>query len=96
MSRKPVDLGVPEHARREWDALHTAIEESWTTTPCAGPDRDLWQGSQGEQKRAANRCYDCSALALCDAYADAADERMGVWGGITARERGARAQGRRK
>lgn len=94
MSRKPVDLGVPEHARREWNTLHDAIAGSRTGTPCHGPSRNLWQGSRAEQRRAADHCYDCPVLALCDTYADAAGEHSGVWGGIPAFERAARAQER--
>lgn len=84
MSRNP--LGVPEHAIREWLALHRALG-TIDATPCAGADRNDWTGGAAAQERAAARCLDCPVLALCDDYALAADERVGVWGGRTERER---------
>lgn len=87
MTRKPADLGVPEHARTEWDALHDVLSGAWTDTPCLGPGRAAWLGTVAEQADAADRCLDCPAMQECAAYALAAGERDGTWGGMTARER---------
>lgn len=86
MSPAATDLGVPEHARAEWNAMHEQILRTGPT-PCAGPDRDHWTGTPAQQARAADQCLDCPALDACLAYARAADERTGVWGGLTPSER---------
>ena len=77
-------LGVPEHARREWEQLMSSITEP---TPCAGPDRDNWTGTPAQQDRAARACYDCRALEQCALYAVTAPEPGGVWGGMAPAER---------
>lgn len=90
-----IEIGVPEHARPEWDALHERITAT-SPTPCAGPLRDRWTGSPREQTWAAEQCLSCEAFAACQAYAAAADERLGVWAGTTAAERTrARKEGKR-
>lgn len=85
MSRA-ADLGVPPEAFTAWLRLHDALTRAHGT-PCAGPGRDRWLGTEQEQRAAADACMDCPVLRPCDAYATAADERAGVWGGFTARER---------
>lgn len=80
-------LRVPDHARAEWDTLHAALEDAETPPPCAGDDRDDWTGAPARQARAADRCLDCPAMQACAAYARAAAEPTGTWGGLTARDR---------
>lgn len=87
-------LGIPSEARTAWIRLGDAIERTGPT-PCAGPDRDDWTGSGTQQARAAAACMDCAVLSACGAYADAAGEARGVWGGYTARERQIRRGGAR-
>lgn len=93
MSRA-ADLGVPPEALTAWVRLHDALTRS-QCTPCAGPGRDRWLGTEQEQRAAADACMDCPALRACAAYADAAGEQHGVWGGYTARERAIRRGGAR-
>lgn len=79
-------IGVPLVALTPWLRLHDAIALAGGT-PCAGPDRDDWTGTAPEQARAADACLDCPVMSACAAYADAAEERSGVWGGRTERDR---------
>ncbi|MGP9537012.1 WhiB family transcriptional regulator [Brachybacterium sp. AOP43-C2-M15] len=56
--------------------------------PCAGWQRELWHGeTKAEQAAAVRLCLECPVMVECAAYADAAGERWGVWGGVTERER---------
>lgn len=83
------ELGVPDYALTAWEALHEALDRSEITAPCTvvDRDRDEWHGSRPQQVRAAAACLDCPAMVACAAYAAAADELEGVWGGITQHER---------
>ena len=83
-------LGVPEHARREWEQLMSSITEP---TPCAGPNRDDWTGTAAQQERAADACHDCPVMHACLTYADTAGEAAGVWGGLTAPQRATQQEG---
>lgn len=83
MSTTPTALGVPEHARSEWERLMSAIREP---TPCAA-NPDAWNSSAAEAEIAARLCLDCPAMVACIAYARVAGERDGTWGGTTAAER---------
>lgn len=84
----PELIGVPRHAYTAWITLHEQIAETPGGSPCAGPDRNDWtSNTRAVQKRAADRCLDCPALTACHAYARAAGERDGVWGGLTPSER---------
>ncbi|GAB2535236.1 WhiB family transcriptional regulator [Brachybacterium huguangmaarense] len=81
------DLGVPEHARLEWNTLHDLIASHRTPTPCAGEHRNRWMGSPRDLAWAAEQCLDCPVMGACLTYARAADERSGVWGGTLPAER---------
>jgi len=55
---------------------------------CLGQDADQWFPEKGGGTRAAKRiCQTCKVTAECLAYALANDERFGVWGGMSERER---------
>jgi hypothetical protein len=82
-------LGAPEHALPEWAVLHEKIRRAGGS-PCNGPQRDDWTGTEQQQRRAAQACLDCPALFVCALYAKAADEREGTWGGETASQRARR------
>jgi len=84
--RTGTDLGVPEQALPAWTDLHSQIARSGPT-PCAGPNRDEWTGTDRAQIRAAEACLECPAMVACAAYAEVADEDTGVWGGLTPRQR---------
>lgn len=51
--------------------------------PCTGDERDLWAADHADDRaHAARLCGTCPALAPCARYADLADERWHVWGGV--------------
>ncbi len=55
---------------------------------CAQSDPDLWFPDQGGQVRTPKQvCARCPVRADCLDYALANDERHGVWGGLSERER---------
>lgn len=52
--------------------------------PCLGPGGQAWTSDDyDDQQVAADRCLDCPAMLLCRAYAEAAGEKAGTWGGET-------------
>lgn len=89
---KPVQL-IPPEALPEWRELVGALEVHGPV-PCeesATPDD--WHADKGPQLTEAQKgCGDCGAVPECLAYAIAADERFGVWGGKSAQERVARSR----
>lgn len=55
---------------------------------CAQTDPDSYYPEQGESTAAAKQvCQGCPVRAECLAYALARNERFGVWGGLSERER---------
>ena len=52
-------------------------------TPCLDRKRaEWWHAEDAEQRRqAAQLCHLCPLMVQCDAYAVAAGERYGTWGG---------------
>lgn len=63
-----------------------------TSVPCyegvEGVDPFDWLSDKDEvQRRAAAACLGCSVLDVCRAYSEKHEERAGVWGGRTLRER---------
>lgn len=66
-------------AMSAWRALSAALVE--VAQPCA-VNPDLWFGTTAsEVQAAAEGCGRCPVLLECGAYADAAEERHGVWAG---------------
>lgn len=78
---------VPAGAVAAWGRLSAAVVASSEVVPCAGHDRPLWHGYSGDQAVAAQACFDCPVMVLCDEYAAGAGERFGTWGGLTEMER---------
>lgn len=74
---------IPAHAVREWIALHDAIETAGDhAIPCRIGSPDRWTSRSTKQTdTAAAACQRCPAITACAAYADAAPETSGVWGG---------------
>lgn len=65
-------------------------------TPCDdGQGVEWFSDEQQQQQRAAQLCQACPALQACTAYAIAANETAGVWGGTTPNQRRARAHQQR-
>lgn len=51
--------------------------------PCVGSDAAAWTSDDlSDQEQAADRCWDCPLVFQCRAYAVAAGETIGVWGGF--------------
>lgn len=89
MSRpdRPPAWVVSEEALPLWGRLVSAAASTREAVPCAGHGAPFWHGDDEEQEAAARACLECPLMSLCDDYAAAADERWGVWGGRTERER---------
>lgn len=69
---------VPETALPAWRRLQAALLVA-TVPPCA-VDPDTWTEAT-DVAAAVDGCSVCPALGPCGEYADAADERFGVWAG---------------
>ncbi|MFT4124916.1 MAG: WhiB family transcriptional regulator [Gordonia sp. (in: high G+C Gram-positive bacteria)] len=91
-----VDLGMPEPSRRhlsvvsdDFDGLFDAVEEQWQDRAlCAQTDPEAFFPEKGGSTREAKRiCTGCEVKAECLEYALANDERFGIWGGLSERER---------
>lgn len=82
-------LGVPDHAREEWEELGDALTALGGTAPCQSADAEDWvqDGRSPAARSAADACLDCPAMTACGLYALAAGERTGVWGGMGPAER---------
>lgn len=71
---------VPKAALPAWQRLCAAL--SVYQPPCAS-EPDLWWDTDREAVEAAlYGCQRCQVLEPCQRYAEAADERFGVWGAI--------------
>ncbi|MEO5533966.1 MAG: WhiB family transcriptional regulator [Pseudolysinimonas sp.] len=82
----PVRLGIP--------GLRPAVQEdenqlSWQTDAlCAQTDPEAFFPEKGGSTRDAKRiCTTCDVKAQCLDYALQNDERFGIWGGLSERER---------
>jgi WhiB family redox-sensing transcriptional regulator len=88
----PVDLGVP--GVRRLDAVRKPHLEdddplAWQTDAlCAQTDPEAFFPEKGGSTRDAKRiCTSCDVRAECLEYALRNDERFGIWGGLSERER---------
>lgn len=82
--RRPVeDLGILAELFTE------VIEEDWQERAlCAQTDPEAFYPDKGGSVREAKRiCQGCDVRAECLEYALAHDERFGIWGGMSERER---------
>ncbi|WP_081815123.1 WhiB family transcriptional regulator [Leifsonia aquatica] len=83
----PVRLGVP--------GVRTHVDETednplaWQTDAlCAQTDPEAFFPEKGGSTRDAKRiCTSCEVRSQCLEYALANDERFGIWGGLSERER---------
>ena len=90
MSVRAFDASTHAHARedetaRAWNDLTTALAElagHRGHTPCQLDANAWWSTDAEERATAARACTDCPVLGACAAYADAAQERHGVWAGL--------------
>ena len=79
-------LGIPVSAQPAYVALCAALDRmaEHGRQPVCTTHPDDWSADARLRARrdAAEACGHCPVLQLCAAYADAAEERHGVWAGI--------------
>jgi len=73
----------------DFDELFDAVEEQWQDNAlCAQTDPEAFFPEKGGSTREAKRiCSGCEVKAECLEYALHNDERFGIWGGLSERER---------
>lgn len=82
---------MPPAALTEWLALSALVDEVGTV-PCRSGDPEAWWPDRKQLDAPATRaavhgCWRCPARDACLAYAVAANEREGIWGGTLPGER---------
>jgi WhiB family redox-sensing transcriptional regulator len=88
-----VDISWPTSWRGEnqinWSALDGLDQPDWQERAlCAQTDPEAFFPEKGGSTREAKRiCAGCEVRAECLEYALAFDERFGIWGGLSERER---------
>lgn len=72
-----------------FDAMFDTLEEQWQERAlCAQTDPEAFFPEKGGSTREAKRiCMGCEVRDECLEYALAHDERFGIWGGLSERER---------
>ncbi len=86
-------MGWAENTERELDVLadmfDVAEEQEWQERAlCAQTDPEAFFPEKGGSTREAKRiCQGCEVRSECLEYALAHDERFGIWGGLSERER---------
>lgn len=80
----PVSLGVPGVRNADEDSVL-----AWQADAlCAQTDPEAFFPEKGGSTREAKRiCEDCEVRSNCLQYALENDERFGIWGGLSERER---------
>ena len=83
----PVNLGVPGVRRASEELADTAL--AWQTDAlCSQTDPEAFFPEKGGSTRDAKRiCTMCEVREECLQYALDNDERFGIWGGLSERER---------
>ena len=83
----PVRLGVP--GLRKPDAIDNEDPLAWQTDSlCAQTDPEAFFPEKGGSTRDAKKiCTSCEVRSRCLEYALENDERFGIWGGLSERER---------
>ena len=73
----------------EFDELFESVEEQWQDRAlCAQTDPEAFFPEKGGSTREAKRiCQGCEVKSECLEYALLKDERFGIWGGLSERER---------
>jgi WhiB family transcriptional regulator, redox-sensing transcriptional regulator len=82
------DSSAPGPEPTQWSVL-SAGEEAWRENAlCAETDPEAFFPEKGGSTREAKRvCTGCEVRAECLEFALANDERFGIWGGLSERER---------
>lgn len=86
--RWPANGGV-EQQGGHWNLLDELDQHDWQERAlCAQTDTEAFFPEKGGSTREAKRiCGSCEVRAECLEYALAFDERFGIWGGMSERER---------
>jgi WhiB family redox-sensing transcriptional regulator len=86
---RPLLSLVPEQPERYEVAPATIEEDQWQERAlCAQTDPEAFFPEKGGSTREAKRiCLGCEVKDACLDYALAHDERFGIWGGLSERER---------
>ncbi len=83
---------------REYKALKIAIDEAPSIPPCQTSDPEVWFSDpitgSWDFRVAKKLCGECPVRQQCLEYALVANERHGIWGGMTLKERRAYASKR--
>jgi WhiB family redox-sensing transcriptional regulator len=86
----PSHTAIPPQAQGAWSELADVLTATGPA-PCAIGDPEQWWPTRGESRDeyadAVAGCRVCPARVACLAYAVAAGERHGIWGGLLPRER---------
>ncbi|WP_447924848.1 WhiB family transcriptional regulator [Georgenia muralis] len=92
----PLTSGIAAEERTDGDVLHLLVDDApdegalaWQDRAlCAQTDPEAFFPEKGGSTREAKRvCTSCDVRAECLEYALANDERFGIWGGLSERER---------
>ena len=72
-----------------FEELYEAVEDQWQDRAlCSQTDPEAFFPEKGGSTREAKRiCLGCEVKDACLEYALANDERFGIWGGLSERER---------
>ena len=78
-----------DHATSTWTDVSPAGDASWRLEAlCAETDPEAFFPEKGGSTRDAKRvCTGCTVRAECLEFALSNDERFGIWGGLSERER---------
>lgn len=82
-----------------WDTLQPLADGDvdWAQAICAQTDPEAFFPDKGGSTRDAKRvCHTCPIRRACLEYALTHDERFGIWGGLSERERRALRRGRKQ
>ncbi|MFV8381118.1 WhiB family transcriptional regulator [Corynebacterium hindlerae] len=84
-----VDSGLDTGSDLTFDALFGAVEQEWQDQAlCAQTDPEAFFPEKGGSTREAKRiCQACGVRDECLEFALEHDERFGIWGGLSERER---------
>jgi len=91
LSTNPTTWAIPPGALAEWLRLAALVDEIGAV-PCRTSDPEAWWPASSEDngfetRMAIDACTACAARDACLAYAVAADEAEGIWGGALPDER---------
>jgi WhiB family redox-sensing transcriptional regulator len=79
---------VPDSLEDEFEGIEEATDQWQDRALCAQTDPEAFFPEKGGSTREAKKiCLGCEVRSECLEYALAHDERFGIWGGLSERER---------